>query len=139
MTTIAANLKGMAADTRVTWDDESTSPSIKIEIWAQEILGSAGGFAAGLRFLEWYKAGSKGRKPKVGKDFRMLKLTKEGLHLIDHDLVWVKIDAPFYAIGSGAQFAVGAMEMGATPAKAIEIAMKHDSYTGGSITTLELS
>lgn len=129
----------MAADTRVTWDDETTSPSIKIERWQEEILGAAGDFAASMRFLEWYKAGSKGRKPKVSKDFRLLKLTKEGLHLIDHDLVWVKIDAPLYAIGSGAQFAVGAMEMGATPTKAIEIAMKHDSYTGGSITTLELS
>lgn len=129
----------MAADTRVTWDDETTSASIKIEQWQNEILGAAGDFAAGMRFLEWYKAGSKGRKPKVGKDFRMLKLTKEGLFLIDHDLVWVKIDAPYYAIGSGAPFAIGAMEMGAAPAKAIEIAMKHDNATGGSITTLELS
>ena len=138
MTTIAANLKEMAADTRLTWDDESTSPGIKIERVHSEIIGIAGDVAAGNRYLDWYRAGSKGRKPKVTKDFKALRLNKEGLYLVDHDLVWVKVDAPFYAIGSGAQLAIGALEMGATPKQAVEIAAKHDNYTGGQITTLEL-
>lgn len=128
----------MSADTRVTWDDESTSPGIKIERVNSEILGIAGDVAAGNRYLDWYRAGSKGRKPKVAKDFRALRLSKEGLFLIDHSLVWVKVDAQFYAIGSGANLAIGALEMGASPTKAVEVAAKHDNYTGGLITTLEL-
>lgn len=128
----------MSADTRVTWDDESTSASIKIEKYKGEILGASGDVAAGMRFIQWYKDGGKGRKPKVTKDFRLLRLSEGGLYLIDHDLVWVKVDSEFYAIGSGAQYALGAMEMGASTEKAVQVAIKYDNYTGGLITTLEL-
>lgn len=144
MTTIATNLKGMAADTRVTWTDSgnnrlNTAASIKIERINDEIIGTSGDFQAGVRFLEWYKAGSKGRKPKLAKDFRAIRLNKTGIYIIDgDDTTWVKVDADLYAIGSGAHYAIGAMEMGATPEKSVSIAAKHDGYTGGPITTLEL-
>jgi len=37
---------------------------------------------------------------------------------------------PFFAVGSGGDFALGAMAAGKTAPEAIEIAAKHDSYTG---------
>lgn len=142
MTTIAANHNEMAADTRVTWEDPANSrlnstTIVKIEYINDYIVGTSGDCAAGVRFIEWLKHG--GRKPKLCRDFRALKLSSEGLFVIDgDDTTWVRIDPQFYAIGSGAHYAIGAMEMGATPEQAVAISEKHDHYTGGPITVLKL-
>lgn len=144
MTTIVCNLDTMAADTRVSWSDSSnnrinTTISIKIERIGDAIVGTSGDFAAGIRFLDWFKAGGKGRKPKLCKDFRALKLDKTGIYIVDgDDTTWVKVDDKLAGIGSGAHYAIGAMEAGAAPQRAVEIAMKHDGYTGGSITVIKL-
>ncbi len=49
------------------------------------------------------------------------------------DDVWA--ERPF-AIGSGRDFALAAMDMGATAKEAVELAAKRDVYTGGTIRTL---
>lgn len=49
------------------------------------------------------------------------------------------VRAPFFAIGSGAALAVGAMERGATAAEAVEVAIKWDVYCGGEIQILKFS
>lgn len=47
--------------------------------------------------------------------------------------VFIEVEAPFYAIGSGWQLALGAMEMGATAEQAVEVAIRHDEGCGGQI------
>lgn len=42
------------------------------------------------------------------------------------------------AIGSGAQYALAAMDMGASAADAVLAAMKRDIYTGGFVTAIKL-
>lgn len=42
------------------------------------------------------------------------------------------------AIGSGSEYAIGAMLAGKTPAEAVEIASKRDLTTAGTITALHL-
>lgn len=42
------------------------------------------------------------------------------------------------AIGSGAQYAIAAMDMGASAEDAVRAAMKRDIYTGGTIRTLTI-
>ena len=44
----------------------------------------------------------------------------------------------FYAIGSGCEFATGAMEMGATAEEAVQVAIKHSTSCGGPINVLRL-
>lgn len=44
-----------------------------------------------------------------------------------------------YAIGSGSEFAWAAMDMGASAAEAIAVAMKRDTGTGGTIRTYEIA
>lgn len=44
--------------------------------------------------------------------------------------------APFYAWGSGADVALGAMHMGATAVQAVEAAIRWNVHTGGEITVL---
>lgn len=43
-----------------------------------------------------------------------------------------------YAIGSGRQFAYGAMDHGSSAKEAVEIAAQRDPYTGGKITEIDL-
>ncbi|EGH43290.1 hypothetical protein [Pseudomonas syringae] len=43
-----------------------------------------------------------------------------------------------YAIGSGSDNAITAMDMGATAAEAVEMAMKRDTATGGQVRTLSV-
>jgi len=43
---------------------------------------------------------------------------------------WLQIDQPYYAIGSGATFALGAMAVGASALDAVKAASKYDASTG---------
>lgn len=47
---------------------------------------------------------------------------------------WIRNTAGIYAIGSGGHFAVGAISAGASLQGALDIAAKHDPYTGYQIT-----
>jgi hypothetical protein len=49
-----------------------------------------------------------------------------------------KIDAPFYADGSGGDIALGAMGAGATAVQAVEIALHLDSGSSGPVQYVEL-
>ncbi len=46
---------------------------------------------------------------------------------------WVRNTHGFYAIGSGAEYALGALFSGASPAQAVLVAAQLDNGTGGSI------
>lgn len=48
------------------------------------------------------------------------------------------LEADFYAIGSGSQYALGAMAMGAGPERAVEIACDMDIWSGGGADALSL-
>lgn len=48
------------------------------------------------------------------------------------------LEADFYAIGSGEQYAYGAMMMGASAQEAVEVAIAVDQWTGGTATIMRL-
>lgn len=143
MTTIVCTANAMAADTRVSWTEGdvvyNTSFATKVYRVGDELVGMAGDTPSGLRLLEWMRNGGKGRKPKLTKDTAAVRLNRDGIFTFDgRDPEWLQIDAKFFAIGSGARWATGAMEMGADLRKAVEVAMKYDPATGGTITVLDL-
>ncbi|MER9390093.1 hypothetical protein [Mesorhizobium sp. M0435] len=49
------------------------------------------------------------------------------------------LEAPFFAIGSGTEFALGPLHAGRTAEEAVRIASEYDSLTGGPIHTAKLS
>ena len=51
---------------------------------------------------------------------------------------WVRVDSPYYAIGSGKQYAIAALEAGKSPKKAVEIACKYDVYSGKGVAELKV-
>lgn len=48
------------------------------------------------------------------------------------------LQAPYFAIGSGEQYALGALLMGASAEEAVAAAIEMDVWSGGPITTLKL-
>lgn len=47
--------------------------------------------------------------------------------------LWMPVTEPYFAIGSGRDYAMGAMAMEASAIEAINVAAKHDAYTGGEV------
>lgn len=78
-----------------------------------------------------------GRLPRT-RETKGLILTKKGIFTFDNPSSWLKIDGPFYSIGSGSPSALGAMHAGATTVQAIKAASKVDPYTGLGVKTLKL-
>lgn len=140
MTTIAYKKGVLAADTL--WSAESVSDDYGPKIWRQGriLVGAVGCRSTGLKFRDWIRSGLKGEHPYHGEP-----VGNGMLVLPDHQLVcwssrgpWRITRAPFYAIGSGEQFALAAMEMGASAEQAVLVAMKFDLHTGGEVNALRL-
>lgn len=125
----------MAADRHVTYAHSFCGES-KIWVARNSIWGAAGPSAKGLAFKAWTLG--KGKRPDFTKPdeeeenevkLEVLQLSTKGLFL------WVNGDLPdpinegFYAVGSGAAYAIGALSMCATLEQAIEVAAKWDNGT----------
>lgn len=78
--------------------------------------------------------------PRILKrmDTEVLIVTRDGdIMMMDKDLIPVRIDEPYYCIGSGQDYAVAALDHGDTPVQAIEYACTRDQYSKAPIHTLE--
>lgn len=138
MTTIACNRHEMAADGRVT-DNDDTFQVEKVFRINGALYGCAGLYQASVRFMEWVRRGETGRMPRLAKDFSSIKLTPKGIYVISgEDPTWMLCASEFLSIGSGRNLALGAMAHGASPLEAVKTAMKWDIYSGGEPTVLSL-
>lgn len=147
MTTIAYRDGIIAADSRVTYGEDSGSARVhtckklfrkmitegkkKFDV----IIATAGESSPGLVFVDWYGSG----KPvpdiflHMGGDFLCLVLTPQGLFEYDVYCRGEEVSDGFYAIGSGAKAALGAMHCGKSAVEAVRIAARIDPFTGGRI------
>lgn len=95
------------------------------------------GFAE--KFAEWFADGADSNPaeiPIVGEGgFEALVVTAEGDVLFFNDGFYPSgpLDAEFFAIGSGAEYALGAMERGATAEEAVVVAAKYDAWTDAPV------
>lgn len=100
------------------------------------LLGCAGDSCEIASFRRWLADG--GKHPRL-KAFAALCLRPDGsLDYYAEGPEPSKMGLPA-AIGTGEQIAIGAMEAGASPGRAVRIASKRDPHTGGEITVLSLS
>ena len=93
-----------------------------------------------MEFLGWVKRlmGSRGRLGGLSDEFTGLLLDETWLYKYKSPLVPTRIESECSAIGSGAQAALGAMLMGATPEEAAQVACGIDPYCSGPITVERL-
>jgi ATP-dependent protease HslVU (ClpYQ) peptidase subunit len=138
MTTIACDGKSMAGDGQAeTCHTIITTEAIKVRrLNDGRIIGSCGEVAYAKQVIAWLNG--EGDKPdKSEDDFAALILNVDGsIEHIGGHCVPTLAQSPF-AIGSGMDFAIGAMECGKTPFEAVQIAARRDPGTGGKITVLE--
>jgi hypothetical protein len=139
MTCIAASIhhKAMAADTRCS--SESTMVSVtKIKDIKGALIGAAGDWDDVLCF--WDIVAGKGKPTDLTDNsmFIGIELSQDGLFLYQPNGKRYAIREPFYAIGTGAAYAISAMAFGMTPEEAVSFASKYDPNTGGEIDRLEL-
>jgi ATP-dependent protease HslVU (ClpYQ) peptidase subunit len=136
MTTIACDGETMAADgLTASGGTVFGHNAVKVhQLKDGRIVGIAGCAYYGPLFREWLE--SDGELPELGEDFEALVLHPDGTCLsYDHKGRTLEEELPT-ATGSGREFALAAMDLGASPEEAVEIASKRDTTTGGKITVL---
>lgn len=154
MTTIAYRNGVIAADSRTTLETEGGGArmflceklfrkTVTLNGEQQEvIIATAGESSPGMVFVDWYGSGKDAPVDTflTGEaDFTCLVLQRDGLWEFDAYCHGIKILDEFYSVGSGAKAALAAMHMGASAAKAVEIACRIDHYSGPPVTTMRLS
>jgi ATP-dependent protease HslVU (ClpYQ) peptidase subunit len=138
LTTIACDLKEMAADSCVTYDDIGVGTgqyaSKKLHRIGKSLFGERGESTAEVPLvLEWIRGGCKQkRRPTLTKnaDFFLLELSPKGIFLWTHHLARDPVYEPNFAIGSGTKAALYCMRvLKMSPRRAVEEAAKVDIYT----------
>lgn len=72
-----------------------------------------------------------------GEAFEALIIQPDGSVLCFENRTWMEFDCPYIAMGSGKDFAYGALHMGASAKQALKAAMAHDPGTGGRMVSLK--
>lgn len=131
----------MASDSQVTGDYVSVCRKVFQRRGA--LVGIAGELSAAMMFVDWYFNRNKTSPPRAEagdeeSKWYALVATRSRLEYWDHHLRGTEIHEPYAAIGSGAAYAVAAMDCGKSAAQAVRIAARRDPYTGGRIVTLRL-
>lgn len=140
MTTIATRNGIIAADS-CTNCINAVFPS-NLKLWKSKRTGSVFGFsgleAAAELFKEWYEADEDREKfPDWEDTFTFLEVRKDGSYWTwFSEMVPIKCNVDFMAIGCGAHFALGAMAAGANAKEAVTIASKYDPYTSKPVVTM---
>ena len=138
MTTIAWDGKTLAADTLITENGKRVGRCEKIGNVGGVLFGVSGGVEWLAAFRGWFLGGMSGDRPAMKSgdniaqaivihDGRVLSLVPDG---------WDVMKAPYYAVGSGCDLALGAMALGHTAEEAVRAACMIDVYSGGEITVL---
>ncbi len=140
MTTLAYNAKEgvIAADRLITSNGTKIGHTSKIGKMGTILFGAAGCLPLMQNFLGWMGAGMPDGIPnmKSGDQFaegiivyhnRIIVLSHRGFEMLDHEN---------HALGSGCDFALAAMESGASAEEAVKIASKFCLYTGTEIDVL---
>ena len=134
MTTIAVSLDTMemAADSRCSDDDGSYNVQ-KIREGKDSYFAGAGDWEKLLKFYDSLENHKKGQELDSDVDVEVIELREDGIWVYEGILIPAKLKNRFFAVGTGANYAIAAMHMGATPLQAVEIAAIYDPATGGPI------
>ena len=139
MTTIAYRAGVLAADRQMCgWQNIDKITRLK----DGRCMSGAGRMDDLAEVAAWIVAGMKpADKPEIEADdseFILVYPNGDAFWLSTPFLRPVKIHDEFYALGSGAQYALGAMAAGASAKRAIEIACKFDPSTGKGVNAVRV-
>lgn len=134
MTTIAWDGKTLAADSQAQTTFKTRSRKL-YRLPDGAIFGAAGFVQEALAVLAWLNGGE---KPGDLENFEGLIINKAGGDVLGMRLMREPVLEPFYAIGSGAHYALAAMACGKSAVEAVRIAARFDPGTGGPVEFMRL-
>ena len=142
MTTVAWDGKSIAADRQL---GHRMEVGKLFRLKSGGILGGAGWYSQIVEVVAWLNEGAKpADKPKFpdaeesGSDFLLIEPDGSPYWLTWPFLRRVKINETYSAIGSGCEYALGAMANGASAKRAVEIACKFDPSTGKGVNVIRV-
>ncbi len=144
MTCIAWKKGVVAADSRCTWEDGKYELSDKLfrvpkGVHKGHIVGTTGADSPGMVFFDWYCDPKKENKPVLkfeDEAFTCVIFTPDGVFTADDHCRLLPVHEPYGAMGSGADFAIGAMDKGASAIDAVRIACRHNAFCGPPIKSM---
>lgn len=145
MSIVAWDGKSIAADKMtVSCDMRSTTTKLVI-VDGQNgglFLAWVGESGGGLALLDWYQ---KGRNPdqwpaaqRTADWTRLIVADKNGVVFYEREPFAQSVEEPFMAWGSGRDFAMGAMAMGASAKEAVEVASRFSTTCGNGVDWYDL-
>lgn len=144
MTTVAYRNGALAADRQYGNDGVVEGETTKIFRRESDgaLIGCCGTSSICKRFQRWFLDGEQGEAPSLkGDDLHSAGgfiIRPDGRIELHDYFGCVPVSGAFFAIGSGKDFALGAMEAGASAAEAVEIAARRDAHTGCGVDVLYL-
>lgn len=134
MTTIAVRDGVMAADSQFTTGGLKLSASHyypKISrLQDGSLLAGRGSTEDDVTTIAWLEGGCQDDPPELDDSTQFLWLRPDGLWLLSGSPArYFRINAPFFAVGSGATVAMTAMHLGHTAERAVAVACELDAYT----------
>lgn len=140
MTTVVydSREKVMVSDRQMGWHKAPVDKIYRLNDGS--LVGLAGGYAECLMALEWLDRDDDDETPKPEvEETTLIRITP------DNDIICytkhlhpLQVYMEYIAIGSGSEYAMGAMAQGATAEEAIAIAHMFDANTGAEIERVEL-
>ena len=136
MTTIAARASTgeIAADSMVSGDDSFYLVQ-KLRLGKNSIYGACGDWDKCLKMLQVLESGG---ELDSDTDVTVLELRSDGLWVYEGTIIPARIKNDFWAVGTGANYAIAAMHLGCSPKEAVEIACRYDSCSNEPIDVLKL-
>ena len=136
MTTVAAKASTgeIAADSMVSGDDSFYLVE-KLRSGKTSLYGACGDWDKILKFYQVLEAGG---DLDSDTDVTVLELRHDGIWIYESTIIPAKIKNDFWAIGTGANYAIAAMHLGLSPAEAVKIACMYDTSSHEPIDVLKL-
>lgn len=133
MTTIVVTSKLMASDTQYTYDGVIQYGPKIFRLNDGSLAGIAGDSAQGYSLVRWLNEEVPNPPDKVVDTTVVLLRPGGDIWEFTGHLTAFPITAKYHAAGSGMGPALGALDAGATPRRALEVAIQRDIYSGGDI------
>jgi 20S proteasome alpha/beta subunit len=137
MTTVAWDGRSLAADTQMTSDFKTHGHS-KFYRFSDGSIGAFAGTWSRVQEAQRFIDGQADACPS--EDWSALVVRPGGrVEFLDCDGCRLDVTSSPYAIGSGAHFALGALQCGKTAEEAVRVAEVFDQFTGGPVEVVRAS
>jgi len=134
MTTIVYKDGVMVGDRQCTWDKKIPTQLTKVFRVRKGprvyLLGFAGNPSQGLRYVEHFKKNKLWTKLDDFKGADVLVAWEDKLWMVEEENDVTEISLGYWTLGTGGDFALAALKMGATAEEAVQLAISLDINSG---------